>query len=80
MCMRYLFSFLSLFGLLGISHAQNLLKYAGLIGKYPIQMELKTNDGNAFTGSYRYEGKRDWIDLKGSFFASQASQGKTLIL
>lgn len=39
--------------------------YIGTIGKYKIIMELNTEDGENYTGRYRYNGQTQWITLIG---------------
>ncbi len=39
--------------------------YIGTIDKYKVIVELNSADGKTYTGRYHYNGKEQWIDLKG---------------
>lgn len=52
-----------------ISVSQQTLIYKGKIDKYPVEVQFESCDpvDGTFTGRYRYEGKKTFIDLEGEF-------------
>lgn len=59
------FVVLAFFAVGPLQAAQTLVYKGTLGGKYAIEMELIDQDGKNFTGRYRYQGKTQWLNLKG---------------